>query len=168
MNTDLPSHPHFSMNSSGPSGEHFALDTGTPGPASGLTRGNESRHRRVVAEQAVAFDHGPAVGPVSGHAGAAPTSKSAEAIFQLLHPLLAEDLGKVETYEALAQCLKSRKVAIAELGYWHLIWLSGGKLPQGFNAAMSQEDREKYAAQIHIMIEKKQLPPMAPMGGSGR
>lgn len=92
----------------------------------------------------------------------------AETVLQLLHPLLAEDLSKAETYEALAQCLKHRKVAIAELGFWHLVWLSGGvKLPTGFNAALPQEDREKYAAQIHTLIEKKQLPPMRGERGTG-
>jgi len=79
MNTDLPSHPHFSMNSSGPSGEHFALDTGTPGQASGLTR----VELPSAPSPSLAIASTAAVGPVSGHAGAAPTSKSAEAIFQL-------------------------------------------------------------------------------------
>src|SRR5262249_6020838 len=96
----------------------------------------------------------------------------AEAIFQLLHPLLAEELAKRETYEFLARCLQHKKVAIAELGFWHLLWLSGGaKLPAGFNAAMPLEDREKYAAAIQAMIEKGQLPPMAersaPKGAGG-
>jgi hypothetical protein len=81
----------------------------------------------------------------------------AASIFQLLHPVLADDLNKMETYEALARCLQSRKVAIAEMGYWRLLWLCGGKLPAGFNAAMPQEDREKYSTQVQMMIEKKQL-----------
>jgi hypothetical protein len=100
--------------------------------------------------------------------------REAEAIFQLLHPLLAENLGKKETYDFLARCLQHKKVAIAELGLWHLLWLSGGaKLPAGFNAAMPLEDREKYAAGIQAMIDKGQLPPMAERpapkgtGGSG-
>jgi hypothetical protein len=87
----------------------------------------------------------------------------AETIVQLLHPLLADHLTKVETYEALAQYLQHRKVAIAEMSFWHLVWLSGGvKLPQGFNAAMPQEERERYAAEIQKLIAKKLLPPAGP------
>lgn len=87
----------------------------------------------------------------------------ASTIYQLLHPLLAEYLGKVETYEFLAQCLGHRRIAIAETGYWHLVWLSGGvKLPQGFNAADPQETREKFALAVQGLIEKKLLPPAPP------
>ncbi|MFM7148790.1 MAG: hypothetical protein ACKO23_03010, partial [Gemmataceae bacterium] len=83
-----------------------------------------------------------------------------QTIIQLLHPLLAEELGKEETYEALAQYLQHRRVAIAEMAFWHLTWLSGPQgLPPGFNAALPQEARERYAARIMEMIEKKQLPP---------
>src|SRR5262249_17624143 len=89
--------------------------------------------------------------------------REAETIVQLLHPLLADDLTKVETYEALARCLQHRKVAIAELGFWQLVWLSGGvKLPQGFNAGMPQEDRERYAGEIQKLIDQKKLPPAGP------
>jgi hypothetical protein len=89
--------------------------------------------------------------------------REAEDVVQFLHPLQAEDLTKIETYEGLTRLLQHRKVAIAEMGFWHLVWLSGGvKLPPGFNAAFPQEDRERYAAQIQAMIEKKQLPPMRP------
>jgi hypothetical protein len=85
--------------------------------------------------------------------------REAEAVVQLLHPFQVQDLTKIETYEALARGLQHRKIAIAEMAFWHLIWLSGGaKLPAGFNAALPVEDRERYAAQIQAMIEKRQLP----------
>ncbi|MFO0928944.1 MAG: hypothetical protein U0736_18305 [Gemmataceae bacterium] len=82
--------------------------------------------------------------------------------YQLLHPLLAEYLGKVETYEFLANCLQHRKVAIAEMGYQHLLWLSPGVPLPRFNAADAQEERERYAAGVRAMIEKRQLPPAPP------
>jgi hypothetical protein len=89
--------------------------------------------------------------------------REAETIVQLLHPLLADEMTKAETYEALARCLQHRKVAIAEMGYWHLVWLSGNvKLPQGFNAALPQEDRERYSAQVQKLIDDKRLPPAGP------
>ncbi|MFO0879373.1 MAG: hypothetical protein U0840_18660 [Gemmataceae bacterium] len=88
---------------------------------------------------------------------------------QLLHPFLAEDLVKDETYLFLANCLKSSRIAIAELGFWNLYWMCRGKLPGTFNAAMPLAAREKYADQIEQLIEKKQLPPPPdkPMPGTG-
>ncbi len=95
----------------------------------------------------------------------------AETVVQLLHPLLAEQLTKPETYEFLAQALRHRKVAIAEMAYWHLVWLcqpANVKLPQGFNAAAPIEDRERYSQQIVKLIEDKKLPPAAgPAPGGG-
>jgi serine/threonine protein kinase len=88
-----------------------------------------------------------------------------EIILDLLHDFPPEDWVKGETYEALAQCLK-RKVAIAELAYYHLTALSrfgkGAKLPAGFNAADQLDVREAYAKRIEEMIAKKQLPPAPP------
>lgn len=86
----------------------------------------------------------------------------AATVYLLLHPLLAEYLGKVETYEFLAQCLQHRRVAIAELGYQHLVWLSPGVPLPPFNAANAQDVRERYARQVKALIEKRLLPPMPP------
>jgi hypothetical protein len=87
-------------------------------------------------------------------------SREAETVFDLLHDFREEDRRNPDTFEALAACLQHRRVSIAELGFWHLQRESVGvKLPQGFNAALPQEDREKYADQIKDMIAKKQLPP---------
>lgn len=85
----------------------------------------------------------------------------ASRIVQLLHPFLAEELDKDETYHFLARCLRSSKVAIAELGYRNLEWMAQGKIPQGFNAAWPAAQRERYSDDIEKMIEKKQLPPLA-------
>jgi hypothetical protein len=86
----------------------------------------------------------------------------AETIVELLfdvNPTLTE------TYEVLSRCLAHRRVAIAELGYYHLrgqLQQGRTKLPSGFNAALPLEDRERYAKQIDDMIAKKQLPPPPP------
>ncbi len=90
----------------------------------------------------------------------------ADRIVQLLHPFLAEDLGKEETYHFLARCLRHPKIEIAELGYWNLFWLCRGKLPGGFSATLPLPQRERYAEDIERMIEKKQIPPPPekPMG----
>src|SRR5262249_24903614 len=85
----------------------------------------------------------------------------ASAIYKLLHPFLADELGKVETYELLVPYLKHRKVAIAELASGHLVWLPpDDERPTVYNAAAPIEDREKFAAQVQELIDKKQLPPM--------
>ena len=78
----------------------------------------------------------------------------------LLHPFLFEELTKVETYGDLAADLESSRIAIAEMAYYHLLGLSGGvKLPAGFNAAASIDDRERFAGEVQKLIDKKLLPP---------
>jgi hypothetical protein len=84
----------------------------------------------------------------------------AETIVELLFDVSPADWNKQETYEALSRCLAHRRVAIAQLGFFHLVQLArGAKIPAGFNAAAPLEDRERYARLIDDMITKKQLPP---------
>jgi hypothetical protein len=84
---------------------------------------------------------------------------------ELIFDLSPEFWTKPETFYALARCLEHRRIAIAELGYWHLVRLSAGaKLPDGFNAALPIEQREKYAKRITEMIDKRLLPPAPPVG----
>ena len=89
--------------------------------------------------------------------------REAERVLTLLHPFLAEDLGKVVIYQDLAGDIEQSRIAIAEMAYHHLIRLSAGvKLPMGFNAAASNEVRDRYAAEIQRMIDRKVLPPAPP------
>jgi hypothetical protein len=88
--------------------------------------------------------------------------REAEKMHHLLYPPMAEDLGKQETYEALAAGLKHNKPAIAELCFLNLLFLAPTKMPPGFNAAAGYDERERYAAKIQEMIDKKQIPPQAP------
>ncbi len=84
----------------------------------------------------------------------------AETIVELLYPIISENWSKPETFEALSRCLAHWRVAIAQLGIYHLMQLARtAKLPPGFNAAAPLEDRERYAKQIDEMIAKKLLPP---------
>jgi hypothetical protein len=95
--------------------------------------------------------------------------REAETIYDLLHDFSPENWNKVETYQALARSLQHKRVAIAELAYYHLVRLARGvMLPKGFNPAAPIEDRERYAAQIEAMIEKKQLPPPPPERPKGK
>lgn len=89
----------------------------------------------------------------------------AKSVTDLLFDFSPEYFSKIETFEELARCLAHRRIAIAELGMWHLSRLAMGvKLPEGFNAARPVEDREKYAEKINDLINKRQLPPApAPM-----
>jgi serine/threonine protein kinase len=84
----------------------------------------------------------------------------AKTIVELLHDVSPADWNKQETYEALSRCLAHRRVAIAQLGFFHLVQLTrGAKIPPGFNAAAPLEDRKRYSEQIDDMIVKKLLPP---------
>ncbi|MGL4550081.1 MAG: hypothetical protein ACRC33_02745, partial [Gemmataceae bacterium] len=61
----------------------------------------------------------------------------AKLITDLLFDFSPEYFSKVETFEELKRCLSHRRIAVAELGMWHLSRLAlGTKLPGGFNAAM--------------------------------
>jgi hypothetical protein len=83
----------------------------------------------------------------------------AKRISNLLYPMPFADWSKPETFEALARYTRDSRVAIAELGYYHLVQLSRGAKMPPFNAADSREDRDKFATKIEEMITKKQLPP---------
>jgi hypothetical protein len=86
-------------------------------------------------------------------------SSEARRIHALLFDLPIETWNEPETFELLANCTRSPKVAIAELGYSHLLELSRGVKMPSFNAADSVEDRKRFAAAIDDMIAKKRLPP---------
>jgi hypothetical protein len=53
-------------------------------------------------------------------------------------------------------------VAIAELGYWHLVRMSYPREIPGFNAAIPVVEREKVADKVRKMIADGELPPPAP------
>jgi hypothetical protein len=87
------------------------------------------------------------------------TKNEAQRIGDLLFALPHEDWTRPETFEVLASCVSSPRVAIAELGYSHLLGLARGvKLPP-FNAADPVEERKKFARKIEDMVARKQLPP---------
>jgi hypothetical protein len=93
-------------------------------------------------------------------------SNEAALVFDLLHKF--DDLRRAqpETFEALAEYMRNKdRVAIAELGFWHLRHMSrGAKLPQ-FNAAWPLELREKAAADVKKLVSEGKLPPpAAPQG----
>src|SRR5262249_40587462 len=86
--------------------------------------------------------------------------REARTICDLLHDFSPESWGKAETFEALARSLYHKRVAIAELAFYHLVQLAQRtRLPGNFNAAAPLEDREKYAFKIQEMINRKLLPP---------
>jgi hypothetical protein len=86
----------------------------------------------------------------------------AQTILDLLFDVAVEERRDPDTFKALARNLESRRVAIAELAYWHLLRLSQPvKLP-AFDAAASVEDRKTVADQVRKMIDAKKLPPPAP------
>ena len=93
---------------------------------------------------------------------------AATKIYDLLHDLPLEDWVKPETFEALAQDLRSPRVAIAELAFSHLLGpMSRGKIVELiahkklplFNAADPLEQRRAFAARINELVSKKELPP---------
>jgi hypothetical protein len=89
------------------------------------------------------------------------SADEAHTLFDLLHDFKDEERGNPDTFEALAGLLASRRVALAEIAFWHLRRLAGGvKLP-AFNAAAPLAERKKSAAAVRALIEAKKLPPKA-------
>jgi hypothetical protein len=94
--------------------------------------------------------------------------KEARTIAELLTYGGEEGQAK-ETYELLATHLRSSKVAIAELAYYHLRLLAYPvKLP-AFNAAWPQDQRKKVSDKVFEMVDRRELPPppseVVPPGG---
>jgi hypothetical protein len=83
----------------------------------------------------------------------------AKQVFDLLYPLPVEMWTKPETFEALGRYARSKRVAVAELAYFHLLQLSRGARLPAFNAADPVEARRKFAEKIEEMVSKKQFPP---------
>jgi hypothetical protein len=94
-------------------------------------------------------------------------STDAAVILALLHDFNDDDRKSPETFDLLADYLKSKHVAIAELAWWHLARLAAGvKLP-AFNPTAPLEFREKASDEVKKLIKEGKLPPpeAPPAGG---
>jgi hypothetical protein len=94
-------------------------------------------------------------------------STDAQVILALLHDFNDVDRKSPETFELLADYMKNKQVAVAELAWYHLRRLAPGvKLPP-FNAAIPLELREKASDDVKKLIKDMKLPPpeAAPPGG---
>jgi hypothetical protein len=83
-------------------------------------------------------------------------------LFDLLHDFSDEDRRSADTYEALAGLLESRRVAIAEVAFWHLRRMAPQAKLAEFNAALPRADRKRFAGTVRELIEKRKLPPPPP------
>lgn len=88
-----------------------------------------------------------------------------QTILELLHPFSETKRRDPLTYEALSNYLKHDKLAIRELGYWHLTRLAEGVRTPAFNPTMPAAQREAVANEFMKLIQEKKLPP--PLAGSG-
>src|SRR5262249_31665591 len=88
------------------------------------------------------------------------SNNEAAIIYSLLHDFNDQQRNNPATYEALASDLEHKRVAIAELAWWHLLRLAMGvkELP-AFNAAAPMEDRKRVEAVIMDLVKKNKLPP---------
>jgi hypothetical protein len=82
----------------------------------------------------------------------------AEIVLQLLHRFGPRDLAQPETYEALINYLASPKVAVRELGHWHLVRLvpAGKSIP--FDAGATPDTRAAAQAAWRKLIPPGELP----------
>jgi hypothetical protein len=97
------------------------------------------------------------------------TRGEAQNILYLLFDFSDEDQRNPDTFLALADRLESRKVAIAELAYWHLRRLSFPEKLPDFNAGKAIGDRKLVAEEVRQMVADRKLPPRrkAPPKGKG-
>jgi hypothetical protein len=100
------------------------------------------------------------------------TAHDAEIIVTLLHTFKSDDRRSPETFELLADYLRSKKVCVATLAYWHLLRMSFPEKLPPFDGTMPLERREEVSQQVKDMVAKKKLPPMprgeAPKAPGGR
>jgi hypothetical protein len=96
------------------------------------------------------------------------TRSQAESALTLLFDFPPKDRYTTSTFETLARLLGHNKSILAELAFWNLARLSiPVRLPDGFNAGSSPEERHKYSALIEDLIRQGKLPPPPPMSEKG-
>jgi hypothetical protein len=83
----------------------------------------------------------------------------AQNILEMLFDFSDEDRSNPDTFLALADKLESKKVAIAELAYWHLRRLSFPEKLPDFNAGKAIGDRKLVAEEVRQMVADRKLPP---------
>jgi hypothetical protein len=86
-------------------------------------------------------------------------SKEAETILVLLHDFSDADRRDKQTYYALVGYLKSTKIAIRALAYWHLTRLAGPTRPsKDFDPAAPPDERDGVADEWKKLIDVGKLP----------
>jgi len=86
------------------------------------------------------------------------TANEAEIVMQLLHSFGERDLRRPETYEALIDYLAGPKLAIRELGHWHLVRLVPRGKEIAFNAAADSAQLAQAQASWRKLIPPGELP----------
>jgi hypothetical protein len=89
----------------------------------------------------------------------------AETVLQLLHSYGDEDLSRPETYEVLIDYLKSDRLAIRGLAYWHLVRVVPSGASIGYNPLDPKEKRDLAAAKWRELIPAGKLPKTGTEGG---
>jgi hypothetical protein len=86
------------------------------------------------------------------------TANEAEIVMQLLHSYGERELRRPETYETLIDYLAGPKLAIRELGHWHLVRLVPRGKEIAFNAAADSAQLAKVQAAWRKLIPPGELP----------
>jgi hypothetical protein len=86
-------------------------------------------------------------------------------VLQLLHSYGDEELSRPETYEVLIDYLKSDRLAIRGLAYWHLVRIVPSGRSIGYNPLDPKEKRDEAAAKWRELIPAGKLPKTGTEGG---
>jgi hypothetical protein len=89
----------------------------------------------------------------------------AETVLELLHSYSDEELARPETYEVLIDYLKSDRLAIRGLAYWHLVRLVPSGRSIGYNPLDPKEKRDETAAKWRELIPAGKMPKTDTEGG---
>ncbi len=89
-------------------------------------------------------------------------------ILVLLHDFSDSQRREKETFDMLVDCLKSDKIAIRELGYWHLQRFAGPEAPKTFDPAAPAEIRAKGFDDWKKMVDSGKLPAGPRSGPMGK
>jgi hypothetical protein len=89
------------------------------------------------------------------------TPAQAASVVNLLHSFGESDLARPTTYETLIDFLRSDKLALRGLAYWHLSRLVPAGRSIGYNPLAPKDERDRAAAEWRKLIPEGQLPPRA-------
>lgn len=93
------------------------------------------------------------------------TESQAETVLQLLHSFGPDERARPDTYETLIAYLRSSRLPIRALAWWHLArWVPSAVHEAPFDPAGSEDDRDRAVRVWRRLLKEGKLAPRRPAG----